>query len=323
MNQFHLGGRRVWVAGNRGMVGSALVRRLETEGCKILTSEGVDLRRQAEVEVWMAKEKPDAIFMAAAKVGGILANDTRPAEFLYDNILIEANIVEAAHQHKVAKLLMLGSSCIYPRLAPQPISEDMLLTGPLEKTNEAYAIAKIAGIELCRSYRRQFNDDFISVMPTNLYGPGDNFNLTQSHVLPSLLRKAHEAKITRNPSVLIWGTGEPRREFMHVDDLADACVFLMKSYSAEDHINVGTGVDLTIRELSELIFRVVGYVGDLKFDLSKPNGTPRKLLDVEKLHGMGWRHKIGLEEGIRKTYAWFLEQNSEVRMSVHSTSSSN
>lgn len=323
MNQFHLGGRRVWVAGNRGMVGSALVRRLETEDCRILTSEGVDLRRQAEVEGWMAKERPDAIFMAAAKVGGILANDTRPAEFLYDNILIEANIVEAAHQHKVAKLLMLGSSCIYPRLAPQPISEEMLLTGPLEKTNEAYAIAKIAGIELCRSYRRQFNDDFISVMPTNLYGPGDNFDLTQSHVLPSLLRKAHEAKIARDPSVLIWGTGEPRREFMHVDDLADACVFLMKSYSAENHINVGTGVDLTIRELSELIFRVVGYVGELKFDLSKPNGTPRKLLDVEKLHGMGWRHKIGLEEGIRRTYAWFLEHKSEARMSVHSTSAPN
>ncbi len=251
----------------------------------------------------MARAKPEVVFVAAATVGGIHANETRPAEFLYDNLMIQANIVEAAYRRGVAKLMALGSSCIYPRLAPQPIAEAALLTGPLEKTNEAYAVAKIVGIKLCQAYRRQYGCDFISVMPASLYGPSDNFDLTQSHVIPSLLRKAHEAKLRGDKTVEIWGTGTPLREFLHVDDLADACVFLMETYSGDSHINIGAGKDLTIRALAELICEVVGFAGELRFDASKPDGTQRKLLDVTLLHKLGWRHRIGFKEGLEGTYA--------------------
>jgi len=318
MTPFRLTGRRVWVAGHRGMVGSAVLRRLTREGCEILTSElkELDLRRQSDVESWMARNKPEAIFLAAATVGGIHANQTRPAEFLYDNLMIEANIIEAARLNGVTKLMALGSSCIYPRLAPQPMSESALLTGPLEQTNEAYAISKIAAIKLCQAYRRQYGCDFISVMPTNLYGPGDNFDLKQSHVIPSLLRKTHEAKLQGAKSVEIWGTGTPLREFLHVDDLADACVFLMQSYSGESHVNIGVGDDMTIRALAEMICEVVGFAGELRFDSSKPDGTPRKLLDVTLLHSLGWRHKIGLKEGLESTYAWFRDHYADARLSV-------
>ncbi|MGE3987654.1 GDP-L-fucose synthase [Pseudorhodoplanes sp.] len=307
---YPLSGKRIWVSGHRGMVGSAVVRRLASEGCEILTVSraDTDLRRQAEVEAWMAREKPHAVVVAAAKVGGILANDTQPASFLYDNLMIEANIVHAALETGVEKLLFLGSSCIYPKLAPQPMTEDALLTGPLEPTNEWYAIAKIAGIKLCQAYRKQHGKDFISAMPTNLYGPGDNYDLQGSHVLPALLRKAHEAKLAHRDCVDIWGSGMPRREFMHVDDLADALVFLLQRYSGAEHLNVGTGTDLTIRELAELICEVVGFKGDLRFDSSKPDGTPRKLLDVSRLAALGWTAQIGLEAGVRGVYAGFLER---------------
>jgi len=306
---FPLAGKRVWVAGHRGMVGSALMRRLDGMGCRLLTAgrAQADLRRQGEVEAWMAETRPEAVFVAAATVGGIMANATRPAEFLYDNLMIEANVVEAARRTGVAKLLFLGSSCIYPRLAPQPISEEALLTGPLEPTNEWYAIAKIAGIKLCQSYRRQYGCDFISAMPTNLYGPNDNFDLAQSHVLPALMRKFDDARIAGAPSVEIWGTGTPRREFLYVDDLADAAVFLMERYSGDVPHNVGTGSDVTIRELAETVADVVGFRGELLFDTAKPDGTPRKLLNVERLNGLGWRARIGLREGIEQTYAWYRE----------------
>lgn len=302
---YALDGKRIWVAGHRGMVGSAVVRRLEVENCEILTVSRteVDLRRQAEIEAWLDKAKPDAVVLAAATVGGILANDTRPAEFLYDNLMIESNIIHGAHLAGVEKLLFLGSSCIYPKLAPQPLTESSLLTGPLEPTNEWYAIAKIAGIKLCQAYRRQYGRDFISAMPTNLYGPGDNYDLTSSHVVPALLRKAHAAKEESRDHIEIWGTGTPRREFLHVDDLADALIFLLKHYSSEQHVNVGSGTDVTIRELAEMIGDIVGFSGDLRFDSSRPDGTPRKLMDVSRLSALGWTARIGLEDGLRQVYA--------------------
>ena len=300
--------KRIWVAGHRGMVGSAIARRLAGEDCEILTIERgrVDLRRQAETEDWLAEAKPDAIFLAAATVGGIVANDTRPAEFIYDNLAIETNIIEAARRTGVTKLLLLGSSCIYPRLAEQPMSETALLTGPLEPTNQWYAVAKIAGIKLCQAYRRQYGLDFISVMPTNLYGPSDNFDLTGGHVLPALLRKTHEAKVSGQAAIEIWGSGTPRREFLYVDDCADALVHLMKTYSGEAQINVGVGTDLTIQELAQTIVRVVGFTGSIQYDISKPDGTPRKLLDVSRLAELGWSAHTDLEEGLRRTYDWYL-----------------
>jgi GDP-L-fucose synthase len=311
---FDLTGKRVCVAGHSGMVGSAVVRRLGTENCEIITvgRDVVDLKRQAEVEAFMADAKPDAIVMAAAKVGGILANDTYPADFLYDNLIIEANITEAAFRTGVSKMLFLGSSCIYPKLAPQPIPEEALLTGTLEPTNEWYAIAKIAGLKLAEAYRKQHGCDFISAMPTNLYGPGDNFDLETSHVLPALIRKAHEAKINGDKSITIWGTGTPRREFLHVDDCADALVFMLKTYSGETHVNVGSGEDLSILELTQMVCDVVGFTGEIVHDLTKPDGTPRKLMSADKLRNMGWRPKIALEQGIANIYRWFVEKVSLV-----------
>ncbi|MBN9987108.1 GDP-L-fucose synthase [Rhizobium laguerreae] len=301
--------KKIWVAGHRGMVGSALVRRLHSEDCSVLTAtrQELDLKRQDEVEKFVQVNKPDAIILAAAKVGGILANDTLPADFLYDNLIIEANIFEAAHRNGVDRLLFLGSSCIYPKFAPQPISEDALLTGPLEPTNEWYAVAKIAGIKLAEAYRRQHGRDYISAMPTNLYGPGDNFDLQSSHVLPALIRKGHLAKLDAASEITVWGTGTPRREFLHVDDCADALVFLLKNYSGAQHVNVGSGEDIEIIELTRLVCRVVGYEGRIVHDLSKPDGTPRKLMSNQKLREMGWKPHISLEDGIRATYAWFLE----------------
>ncbi len=305
---FDLSNKRIWVAGHRGMVGSAVVRRLASEGCEVITAgrDRVDLKRQAEVEAFLADVRPDAIVMAAAKVGGILANDTYPADFLYDNLMIEANLIEAAHRNDVDRFLFLGSSCIYPKLAPQPIPEDALLTGPLEPTNEWYAVAKIAGIKLAQAYRRQHGRDYISAMPTNLYGPGDNFDLSSSHVMPALIRKAYEAKQSNAKAITVWGTGTPRREFLHADDCADALVFLLKNYSGHDHVNVGSGEDVTILELTQLVCKVVGFEGEIVHDLSKPDGTPRKLMSADRLRGMGWSPRIGLEEGLRGTYEWFL-----------------
>jgi GDP-L-fucose synthase len=300
---FSLTGKRILVAGHRGMVGSAIVRQLEQEDCTILTAaRTVDLRNQAQVRDWFEANRPDAVFLAAAKVGGILANDTAPADFLYDNLMIEANVVEAAHRTGTAKLLMLGSSCIYPRLAAQPIVEEALLSGPLEPTNAWYAIAKIAGIKLCQAYRRQHGCDFISAMPANLYGPGDNYDLAGSHVLPALIRKAHEAKLAGAATLTIWGSGRPRREFLHVDDLARACVFLMRHYSGEIPINVGTGEDIAIAELAQLVCEVVGFAGEIRRDLSKPDGTPCKLMAGDRLAALGWQPRIGLREGIAATY---------------------
>jgi GDP-L-fucose synthase len=301
---------RIYVPGHRGLVGSAVVRRLRAEGfTAILTAPRaeLDLRDQAAVDRWFAANRPDYVFLVAGTVGGILANSTRPAEFLYDNLLIAANVLEASRRHGVAKLLYLGSSCIYPRQCPQPIKEEYLLTGPLEPTNEGYALAKIAGIKLCQSYRRQYGCDFVSAMPTNLYGPGDNFDLLSSHVLPALIRKFHEAKAGGRSEVIVWGTGSPRREFLHVDDLADACLFLMRRHDTDVPINVGTGEDLSIRELAELVRDVVHPRAALVFDPSKPDGTPRKLLDVSRLHALGWRHRISLRQGVESTYRWFAE----------------
>ena len=304
---FPLSGRRIYVAGHRGMVGSALVRRLAPEDCEILTvgREALDLRDPAAVNHWFDEARPDAVFLAAARVGGIHDNDAHPAEYLYDNLAIANNVIEAARRAGVAKLMNLGSSCIYPRLAPQPIPESCLLTGPLEPTNQWYAIAKIAALKLCQAYRRQYGCDFVSVMPTNLYGPNDNFDLLSSHVLPALLAKIDEAAREDNSEVVIWGTGAPRREFLHVDDLADACVFLMKSWSDEGPLNIGTGEDVTITELARIIADIVGFTGDLVYDPSKPDGTPRKLLDVSNLAARGWRARIGLKQGIRQTYEWY------------------
>ncbi len=306
---YPLSGRRVWVAGHRGMVGSALARRLACEDCELLsaTSAELDLRRQDKVEAWMAQMRPDTVVIAAAKVGGIAANSTMPADFLYDNLMIEANVIAAARETGVRKLLFLGSSCIYPRLAPQPTPEEALLTGPLEPTNEWYAIAKVAGIKLVQAFRRQHGCDFISAMPTNLYGPGDNFDLATSHVMPALIRKAHEAKLRGAAEMLVWGTGAVWREFMHVDDCADALVFLLQRYSAAEHINIGHGEELTIAALARLVADVVGFKGGLRFDPAKPDGAPRKLLDGGKLTAMGWTSRISLEDGIRATYEMFLQ----------------
>jgi GDP-L-fucose synthase len=291
------------------MVGSGIVRRLAREDCEVLTASRteLDLMDQAATRAWFAAMRPDVVVVAAAKVGGIFANDTQPAEFLYDNLMIEANVIEAAHRFDTEKLLFLGSSCIYPKFAPQPMTEDALLTGSLEPTNEWYAIAKIAGIKLAQAYRKQYGRDFISAMPTNLYGPGDNFGLTTSHVLPALIRKAHEAKLAGAPSVTMWGTGTPRREFLHVDDLADACVFLLKHYSAPDHVNLGCGEDISILDLNRMVNEIVGFEGDIVHDLTKPDGTPRKLLDTTRLTNLGWRPRIALRDGIAQTYEWFVE----------------
>jgi GDP-L-fucose synthase len=306
---WNLAGKRVLVTGHRGMVGSAIVRRLAQEDCTILTAgraEG-DLRRQQEAEKVVADLKPDAVIIAAAKVGGILANDTYPAEFLYDNLMIAANVIEAAHRQGVNRLVFLGSSCIYPKLADQPIDETALLAGPLEPTNEWYAIAKIAGIKLCQAYRRQYGRDYISAMPTNLYGPGDNFDLASSHVLPALMRKADEAKRAGAAAMTIWGTGSPLREFLHADDCADAIVFLLKTYSGDEHVNVGSGGDVSILDLARKIGAAVGFAGEILTDPSKPDGTPRKLMSSEKLRLLGWAPSIGLDEGIASTYQWYLD----------------
>jgi GDP-L-fucose synthase len=304
---FALKGKRVFVAGHRGMVGSAIVRRLASEECEILTAgrAEADLRDQAAVRAWFAANRPDAVFLAAAKVGGILANDTYPADFLYENLMIEANVIEAAFRNDVGKLMFLGSSCIYPKMAPQPIREDALLTGPLEPTNEWYAIAKIAGIKMCDAYRRQHGSDFISAMPTNMYGPGDNYDLKSSHVLPALIRKAHEAKLADAASIEIWGSGTPRREFLHADDLADACIFLMQHFSEEGPINIGFGDDITILEATRLVCEVVGFGGEITLDTSKPDGTPRKLMDSSRLNAMGWTPRIGFREGLVSAYDAF------------------
>jgi len=307
---------RVFVAGHRGLVGSAVVRRLEQERfSQVLTAtrEQLDLRDQAAVNYWFRANRPEYVVLVAGTVGGILANSTRPAEFIYDNMMIHATVVHAAHLFPVKRLLYLGSSCIYPRGCPQPMKEEHLLSGLLEPTNEPYAIAKIAGIKLCQAYRTQYGCDFISAMPTNLYGPNDNFDLTSSHVLPALIRKFHVAKTQGRSEVPIWGTGSPRREFLHVDDLADACVFLMRRYDAAEHINVGTGEDLTIRELAEMVRNIVHPQAQLAFDPTKPDGTPRKLLDVSRLHALGWRHRIPLGEGIAASYRWFLENHETAR----------
>ncbi len=308
MAPYSLAGKTVWVAGHRGMVGAAITRRLAREGCRVVTvgRSEVDLRDQAAVRSWVAATKPDAVFLAAAKVGGILANDTYPADFLYDNLMIEANVVEASFRAGVEKLLFLGSSCIYPKFAEQPIVEGSLLTGSLEPTNEWYAIAKIAGIKLAQAYRRQHGCDYVSAMPTNLYGPGDNFDLASSHVMPALIRKAHEAKLRGDAEMVVWGTGTPRREFLHVDDCADACVHLMKTYSDFEHVNVGSGDDVTILELTRMVCDVVGFRGEIVHDLSKPDGTPRKLMSADKIRALGWSPSIALRDGLATTYEWFL-----------------
>ena len=300
---------RIYIAGHRGLVDAAILRHLQAEGYSnfiTATSRELDLREQSAVRAFFAEQRPDYVFLAAAKVGGILANDTYPAEFIYDNLMMEANIIDAAYRNGAKKLLFLGSTCIYPRLAPQPLKEDYLLSGPLEPTNEWYAVAKIAGIKLCQAYQRQYGARFISAMPTNLYGPGDNFDLEKSHVMPALIRKFHEAKVAKAPSVIVWGTGKPLREFLHVDDCARACVFLMEHYEGTDIVNIGTGSDLPIGELAVLVKSAVGYTGEIVFDSSKPDGTPRKLVDVERITALGWRPRIGLEEGIRNAYEWFL-----------------
>ena len=308
---------RIYLAGHDGLVGSAIKRRLAQDGYEqiiIKSHKELDLRRQEETEVFFARETPEYVFLAAAKVGGIVANNTYPAEFIYDNLMIEANITAAAHRTRVKKLLFLGSSCIYPKFAPQPMTEDCLLTGILEPTNEPYAIAKIAGIKMCQAYRRQYGSNFISVMPTNLYGPGDNFDLESSHVVPAMLRKFHEAKTRGDRSVSLWGTGAPRREFLHVDDLADACVFLMNRYDEPEIINIGVGKDISIKELGELIRKIVGFQGEIVWDTGKPDGTPRKLLDVGHLSRLGWQARIDLEAGLAETYRWYCENRSDQKL---------
>ena len=308
---------RVYVAGHRGLAGSAIVRRLERGSGAVeiqsATREQLDLRDQAAVNYWFKANRPEYVYLAAGTVGGILANSTRPAEFIYDNMLIHATVVHAAHLFGVKKLLYLGSSCIYPRDCAQPMSEAQLLTGALEPTNEPYAVAKIAGIKLCQAYRRQYGAHFISAMPTNLYGPNDNFDLVSAHVLPAMMRKFHEAKVAGVNEVVVWGTGSPRREFLHVDDLADACVLLMDKYDADEHVNVGTGEDVSIRELSEMLRDVIHPAATLRFDTSKPDGMPRKLLDVSRLHTLGWRHRIDLRDGIASTYRWYVENLGSLR----------
>ncbi|WP_300296063.1 GDP-L-fucose synthase [Ferrovibrio sp.] len=306
---FPLSGRRVWVAGHRGLVGSALVRRLAREDCEILTAgrDSLDLRSPDQVDLWMKNVRPEAVFVAAAKVGGIHANDTQPATFLYDNLMIEANVIEAARRYGVEKLLFLGSSCIYPRLSPQPIPASALLTGALEPTNEWYAIAKIAGLKLCQAYRRQYGCDFISLMPTNLYGPGDNFDLQQSHVVPALIAKAHQARVTGAVSLSVWGSGTPLREFLHVDDAADGIVFAMQHYSGETPLNLGSGEEISIGDLARMICHITGYSGRIAFDITKPDGTPRKVVDGNALRTLGWQASTSLETGLRQTYRWYLD----------------
>jgi GDP-L-fucose synthase len=307
---------KIYVAGHRGLVGSAIVRRLEAEGFSNLvvrTSGELDLREQAVVREFFAREKPDYVVLAAAKVGGILANDTYPAEFIYDNLMMEANIVHAAWQNKVKKLLALGSTCIYPKMAPQPLKEEYLLTGPLEPTNEWYAVAKIAGIKLCQAYRKQYGCSFIAAMPTNLYGPGDNFDLEKSHVLPALIRKFHDAKMNSLPAVRLWGTGKALREFIHVDDMADASLFLLEHYDDGEIVNIGVGKDISIADLADIVKDVVGYGGRIEYDSSKPDGTPRKLVDVTRINGLGWSARIDLRSGVEQTYQWFLDNQAHLR----------
>lgn len=301
---------RIYVAGHRGLVGSAIVRNLKANGFTNIitrTHAELDLTNQAYVRKFFEEENPEYVFLAAAKVGGIHANNTYPADFIYDNLMIQNNIIKAAHDFKVTKLLFLGSTCIYPKMAPQPIREEYLLTGALEETNEAYAVAKIAGLEMCKFFKRQYGDNFISCMPTNLYGPNDNFDLKSSHVLPALIRKFHEAKVNGAETVEVWGTGTPLREFIYVDDMAAACVFLMENYDGEQHVNIGTGEEVSIRQLAETVKEVVGFEGELVFNTDMPDGTPRKLTTVDKLHGLGFMHKVSLNEGIRMAYEWFLE----------------
>lgn len=301
---------KIYVAGHRGLVGSAIVRNLQDKGYKNIicrTHKELDLTNQEEVRRFFQEEKPEYVFLAAAKVGGIHANNTYPADFIYDNLMIQNNVIKAAHDFKVEKLLFLGSTCIYPKMAPQPIKEEYLLTGALEETNEAYAVAKISGLEMCKFFKRQYGDNFISCMPTNLYGPNDNFDLKNSHVLPALIRKFHEAKVNNSEVVEVWGTGTPLREFLYVDDMADACVFLMENYDGEQHVNIGTGEEVSIKELAETVKEVVGFEGELVFNTDMPDGTPRKLTTVDKLHGLGWKHKVSLNEGIKLAYNWFLE----------------
>ncbi|GAB2642835.1 GDP-L-fucose synthase [Emticicia sediminis] len=308
---------KIYIAGHRGMVGSAITRHLSNEGFSNLllrTSKELDLRNQADVFSFFANEKPDYVFLAAAKVGGIVANNTYRADFIYENLAIQNNIIHAAYLQSVKKLMFLGSSCIYPKMAPQPLKEDYLLTGLLEPTNEPYAIAKIAGIKMCEAYRTQYGCDFISVMPTNLYGPNDNYDLQNSHVLPAMIRKFHEAKINQDKAVYLWGSGSPMREFLHADDLANACIFLMHNYSEAGFVNIGTGTDVTIKALAELVKKIVGFEGELVWDSSKPDGTPRKLMDVSKLHGLGWQHQIELEQGIALAYQDFLENHDALRL---------
>ena len=302
---------KIYVAGHKGLVGSALVRNLEAKGYTNIigrTFEELNLTIQADVNKFFEEEKPEYVILAAARVGGIHANNTYPAEFIYDNLMIQNNVIKAAHDNGVKKLLFLGSTCIYPKLAPQPIKEEYLLTGALEETNEAYAVAKIAGLEMCKFFKRQYGDNFISCMPTNLYGPNDNFDLQSSHVLPALIRKFHEAKINNQPTVEVWGTGTPLREFIYVDDMADACIFLMENYDGEQHVNIGTGEEVSIRQLAETVKEVVGFEGELVFNTNMPDGTPRKLTTVDKLHSLGWKHKVSLNEGIRLAYNWFLNE---------------
>jgi GDP-L-fucose synthase len=314
---FDLAGKRIFVAGHRGMVGAAVVRRLQRENCTIEVADraALDLKNQAGVRAYVGALRPDAVILAAAKVGGIAANDKYPADFLYDNLVIETNVIEASFRAGVRKLLFLGSSCIYPKFAPQPIPESALLTGPLEPTNEWYAIAKIAGLKLCEAYRKQHGADFISAMPTNLYGPGDNYDLAASHVIPALIRKTHEAKLAGRKGIEIWGTGTPRREFLHVDDCADALVFLLTRYSGAEHVNVGSGEDLTIADLAHLVMKAAGLEGELSFDLSKPDGTPRKLMSGEKIAALGWRPSITLEAGLASAYRWYVDNIATARRS--------
>ncbi len=308
---------KIYVAGHRGLVGSAIVRNLKVKGYDNVigrTHKELDLTDQAVVRAFFEEERPDVVVLAAAKVGGINANNTSPADFAYENMQIQCNVIESCHRFQVKKLLFLGSTCIYPRMAPQPIPEDALLTGPLEETNEAYAIAKIAGLEMCKFYKRQYGDHFISCMPTNLYGPYDNYDLQGSHVMPAMIRKFHEAKVDNAPVVELWGTGTPLREFLYVDDMADACVFLLEHYDGEQHVNIGTGKEVTIKELAKIVKRTVGYQGEIIWNQDMPDGTPRKLTNVDKLHGLGWTHRVELEEGVGLAYRWFKENVKDARM---------